>query len=69
MIYKTDKRFVNYFFDNFMNEDGLCGLCGNTGIVETTPYNPRKTKRYHFKTFCICPNGQCLRYIDLTKSK
>ncbi len=61
-IYKSNKSFTEYFFDHFMNEDGLCGLCGNTGIVETTPTNPMKTKRYKFKTSCICPDGQCIRY-------
>lgn len=67
MIYKTNKKFLNYFLEHFLNEDKLCGLCGNTGIVKTTPSNPMKTKKYNFETFCICPNGQCLRDANLTQ--
>ncbi len=38
----------------------VCGLCGNTGIVEThvkTPYGePCGVQQY-----CICPNGRSMK--------
>ena len=61
LLYKRSKAFVDYFFDHFINEDTLCCLCGNTGIVETQPSNPSGSKRYKHKGYCICPNGQVLR--------
>ena len=61
LLYKRSKAFVDYFFKHFINEDTLCCLCANTGIVETHPKNPRGDKQYHYKGFCICPNGQVLR--------
>lgn len=50
-----------YWLSHYVN-NGLCSLCGNTGIVDTTDtavnsagHNPGR------KNFCICPNGQQLR--------
>lgn len=39
----------------------LCGLCGNSGIVDTTSSAKWKKKKVGIKSFCICPNGQCLK--------
>jgi len=41
---------------------GLCGLCGNTGMVDTTKsaVSPRGEPS-GIKAPCICPNGQTLR--------
>ena len=38
---------------------GMCGLCGNSGIIDTRKtlsYGKGKTRGGRF--FCICPNGR-----------
>lgn len=45
--------------------DGLkitvCGLCGNTGMVDTTSTAKCFDKPAGIKTFCICPNGRLMK--------
>lgn len=37
----------------------LCGLCGNSGMVDTTTTAKCwKTVPAGIKTYCICPNGR-----------
>ena len=39
----------------------LCGLCGNSGIVDTTITAKWKNKSAGIKAFCICPNGRAIK--------
>jgi hypothetical protein len=39
----------------------ICGLCGNSGIVDTTTTAKWFDKPAGIKTFCICPNGRTLK--------
>lgn len=41
----------------------MCGLCGNTGEVNTRDraIAPNGTTDCGVKAFCICPNGRCLK--------
>ena len=39
----------------------LCGLCANSGIVDTTTTAIWNGKPAGIKTFCICPNGRALK--------
>lgn len=54
------KHSPDDFWMEFLNTAShCCGLCGNTGIVDTrgrmfTPANVETGVR----TFCICPNGR-----------
>jgi hypothetical protein len=45
--------------------DGLvisvCGLCANSGEVNTTSTAVIFDKPAGIKTFCICPNGQTMK--------
>ena len=52
-----------YWMAHYINHNhGLCGLCGNTGVIDTTetaisPAGVNSGKKH----FCMCPNGQQLR--------
>jgi delta-aminolevulinic acid dehydratase/porphobilinogen synthase len=46
-------------FDEFFI-DGHCGLCGNSGVVETTPTTPRGRK-LALRAHCICANGRTMK--------
>ena len=42
---------------------GFCALCANHGIIETRDLlTPNGFPIGHQKHFCICPNGQALRF-------
>ena len=66
----TNEAFYNfltkYSIYHFTNEDhGLCGICANTGEIDTTDtaVSPRKIKpggEYH----CFCPLGRVSRDDD-----
>lgn len=52
---------ARYWLSYYLSSSGCghqCGLCGNSGTVDT-----RKTlgRGKGIKTACICPNGQALR--------
>lgn len=61
---KHKKIMFEFWLENYNNKDGdwmggLCGLCGNTGIIDTThsavsPMGYKPGGKYH----CICPNGR-----------
>jgi len=38
----------------------VCGLCGNSGIVETNAKTPYGVP-CGIRKFCICPNGRALK--------
>lgn len=43
-------------------EIGYCGLCGNSGVLDTT--NSAKTpggRSCGVKAYCICPNGRSIK--------
>jgi hypothetical protein len=63
MRYKHKKLLADFWLENYWNKDvgigGLCGLCGNTGKIDTTksaisPMGLNSGGVY----FCICPNGR-----------
>lgn len=41
----------------FLSRDGLCGLCGNWGVVITEVRSPAGVA-CGVERFCICPNGR-----------
>jgi hypothetical protein len=46
-------------------EEFCCGLCGNTGIVDTR--GKVKTPRGDdcgVRTYCICPNGRAIKQLS-----
>jgi hypothetical protein len=60
---KHKKIFSEYWMKHYTDKSftGLCELCGNTGIIETSPKSPRGIPIGTFKNYCICPNGRAKR--------
>jgi len=50
------------WFDEFIGQNNLCGLCGNTGRIDTVG---KVTSPAGFPAggefFCICPNGRAMK--------
>lgn len=46
----------------------LCGLCGNSGILDTTTSAKWSNKSVGIKAYCICPNGRARKKV-ITKQK
>lgn len=58
---KHKKILRDYWQKHYHNDGcGLCSLCGNTGIIDTTESatSPRGIKGMGRKNYCICPNGR-----------
>lgn len=59
---KSDKEFLaKLWADEFINND-LCGLCGNSGVIDTrhtavSAAGVNSGGRF----FCICPNGRAMK--------
>lgn len=51
---------TKYWLDYYTSK--CCTLCGNSGIVDTTGVKTAAGVMVGRKNFCICPNGQELRY-------
>lgn len=45
------------------SEHGMCGLCGNTGVLNTLRSARMAVDGRHVgvKAYCICPNGRALK--------
>jgi hypothetical protein len=50
----------DYWFEFYVNQ-GLCSLCGNTGVIDTTGVKTPAGVEVGRKNWCICPNGQAMR--------
>jgi len=65
---RRNKKVTEYWLEYYVSNNwGLCSLCGNTGIIDSTQtaISPAGVKCGR-KNFCICPNGQALRASELT---
>jgi len=51
----------DYAIRFYFTEDGLCSLCGQSGIVDTRGIVSPGGVACGRLNFCICPNGQALR--------
>ena len=59
---KTRLNAVEEYWMKYYVNDGLCSLCGNTGIIDTTGVCTPAGVEVGRKNFCICPNGQARRW-------
>ena len=64
----TEDHVRSYWMTHYVNKDGLCSLCGNTGYVETVDIKStgalthcHSDKTQGNKIYCFCPNGQGYR--------
>lgn len=69
---KNKKILSDFWLENFVNKEYLlCGLCGNTGIIDTTESDiSHAGVKCGGKYFCICPNGRTMKAeqaIDMNK--
>ena len=56
----TKKQLADFWLANFLS-NGLCGLCGNSGTVNTTGRAVSAAGVHSGgKFFCLCPNGRAL---------
>lgn len=44
----------------------ICGLCGNQGVIHTDATTPSGVALGKQKHYCICPNGQALRFTQVS---
>ncbi len=51
---------TKYWLAHYVNH-GLCSLCGNSGVVDTTGVRSAAGVSCGRINFCICPNGQTHR--------
>jgi hypothetical protein len=59
---KFKKILRDYWNTHYLDDvTGLCCLCGNTGIIDTTnsAISPRGLK-VGKKVYCLCPNGRAM---------
>ena len=56
------KTLTTLWHGEFKTAEGLCGLCGNSGIVDTTCH-ARDFDGHNVggRYFCICPNGRDMK--------
>ena len=60
-----DPLITLYWLTHYLNEAvGLCGLCGNTGLIDTRgiAISPAGVHAGGLH-FCLCPNGQIRRAV------
>lgn len=57
----------NELWLEFVNK-GLCGLCGNSGMVNTD-VSTRAGVKCGVSRPCICPNGRILKRLEKKKEK
>lgn len=53
------------WFEFLNHQSGRCGLCGNSGIVDTRGkvVSPRG-EDCGVRACCICPNGRTIKYLS-----
>jgi hypothetical protein len=57
---RQHKAITDYWLKHYLVE-GLCGLCGNRGIIDASHITTATGHPVGRKHWCICPNGQALR--------
>lgn len=61
----TREELTEFWLREYLSDGGLCCLCGNHGIIDTTgrvssPAGVECGRKVH----CICPNGRALKARD-----
>lgn len=71
----TSREILEYFSVKVFNdalgmEISVCGLCGNSGIIDTRCSAKWDGKNVGILDFCLCPNGRAMNRKDrATKRK
>lgn len=56
-----NKEVQEYWAEYFIS-NALCSLCGNSGVINTIGVTSRAGIHCGRLNWCICPNGQIMRY-------
>lgn len=59
--WKDNTHVTKYWLKHYVNQ-GHCSLCGNSGFIDTTGVTTAAGRSVGRKNYCICPNGQCIRF-------
>jgi hypothetical protein len=62
-IEDMNRPVVEYWMKHYI-VNGLCSLCGNSGIIHTEGIRTPAGTEVGRANFCICPNGQEQRYFS-----
>lgn len=68
--WKPTVEVVEYWLEHYLNVVvGLCGLCGNTGLIDTRgrAVSPAGVDAGGIH-YCVCPNGQTRRHVAALNS-
>lgn len=66
---KRNKAITDYWLKYYTTPTStLCELCANNGRIRVAPVSPAGIKIFT-DTFCICPNGQVMRYNEARNEK
>lgn len=57
---EENEAITDYYFKHYAGRH--CSLCGNSGIIDTTGVKTPRGIPVGKKNYCICPNGQALRF-------
>lgn len=55
-----NEAVIDYWHAHY-SPQGLCALCGNSGVIDTTGVRTNAGVLVGGKHWCICPNGQTIR--------
>lgn len=57
------REMLARFWTEHFTSGSFCGLCGNSGVIDTRPTarTPRGQANVGIVAKCICPNGMALR--------
>jgi len=56
------RKIVVDFWYAYYTKEHHCSLCGNSGVIDTTGIKTPAGLVVGDKHYCICPNGQCIRF-------
>ena len=63
MVSAKNAKVAEYWRTFYVAPSGLCAICGNSGVVDTSRTKSPVGEPVRLATiFCFCPNGQMLRH-------
>jgi hypothetical protein len=63
-LQESNKPVTTYWIEHYVGEQGICTLCGNTGLVDTRGTFSPAGVQVGRVNFCIWPNGQARRQFE-----
>lgn len=61
----TKNQLTDFWASEFSGAEGLCCLCGNSGVIDTRgKVHTMAGVACGDRVFCICPNGRARKRIN-----